>query len=58
VRILKNEEISVVSKFVEDSEVFPLDIFYYNIFRKNNKLRNRIIWHLDMVCLSKSSREI
>lgn len=35
-----------VGNFVEDSEVFPLDIFYYNTFKnKGLKLRNRIIWH-------------
>jgi adenine-specific DNA-methyltransferase len=48
VRILKNEGSICwqVGNFVEDSEVFPLDIFYYNIFKeKQLKLRNRIIWH-------------
>ena len=48
VRIL-NDKGSIcwqVGNFVEDSEVFPLDIFYYNIFKKKQlKLRNRIIWH-------------
>lgn len=35
-----------VGNFVQESEVFPLDIFYYNIFKaKGLKLRNRIIWH-------------
>ena len=35
-----------VGNFVQDSEVFPLDIFYYNTFKnKGLKLRNRIIWH-------------
>jgi DNA modification methylase len=35
-----------VGNFVDNSEIFPLDIFYYNIFkRKGLKLRNRIIWH-------------
>ena len=35
-----------VGNFVEDSEVFPLDMFYYDIFKNNGlKLRNRIIWH-------------
>ncbi len=30
------------------SEVFPLDIYYYNLFKKYDfKLRNRIIWHFD-----------
>jgi len=35
-----------VGNFVKNSEVFPLDIFYYDIFKKKGlKLRNRIIWH-------------
>ncbi len=35
-----------VGNYVEDGEVFPLDIYYYNIFRDLGfKLRNRIIWH-------------
>jgi len=35
-----------VGNFVEDGEVFPLDIYYYSIFKKFGlKLRNRIIWH-------------
>lgn len=30
------------------SEVYPLDIYYYNIFKKYNlHLRNRIIWHFE-----------
>lgn len=30
------------------SEVFPLDIYYYNLFKKHNlQLRNRIIWHFE-----------
>lgn len=34
-----------VGNYVEDGEVFPLDIFYYNIFKDYGlKLRNRIIW--------------
>lgn len=34
-----------VGNYVEDGEVFPLDIFYYNIFKDHGlKLRNRIIW--------------
>ena len=48
VRIMKDEGSLCwqVGNFVEDSEVFPLDIFYYDIFKKNGlKLRNRIIWH-------------
>lgn len=32
--------------FVEDGEIFPLDIFFYDILKKLDlKLRNRIIWH-------------
>ena len=35
-----------VGNFVDKGEVFPLDIFYYQIFKKFGlKLRNRIIWH-------------
>lgn len=35
-----------VGNFVDKGEVFPLDIFYYQIFKKYKlKLRNRIIWH-------------
>lgn len=35
-----------VGNYVEDSEVFPLDIFYYPLFKKHGlKLRNRIVWH-------------
>ena len=35
-----------VGNYVQDSEVFPLDIFYYPYFKKHGlKLRNRIVWH-------------
>ena len=35
-----------VGNYVQKGEIFPLDIFYYNIFKKYKlKLRNRIIWH-------------
>lgn len=35
-----------VGNFVDKGEVFPLDIYYYQIFKKLGlKLRNRIIWH-------------
>jgi len=35
-----------VGNCIRDSEVFPLDIFYYNLFKnKGLRLRNRIIWH-------------
>lgn len=34
-----------VGNFVENNEVFPLDIFYYNLFKDHGlKLRNRIVW--------------
>jgi len=35
-----------VGNYVNKGEVFPLDIYYYKIFKKFGfKLRNRIIWH-------------
>jgi DNA modification methylase len=35
-----------VGNYVDNGEVYPLDIFYYQIFKKYGfKLRNRIIWH-------------
>ncbi len=35
-----------VGNYVDKGEVFPLDIYYYPIFKKLGlKLRNRIIWH-------------
>ena len=37
-----------VGNYVEDGEVFPLDIFYYQFFKSRGlKLRNRIIWHFE-----------
>ncbi len=34
-----------VGNFIDRGEVFPLDVFYYNIFKTHGlKLRNRIIW--------------
>lgn len=34
--------------FVEDGEVFPLDLFFYQMFKDAGfKLRNRIIWHFN-----------
>ena len=37
-----------VGNYVEKGEVFPLDVFYYNIFKSLGlKLRNRIIWHFE-----------
>ncbi len=35
-----------VGNFVEDGEVYPLDMFYYPLFKQHGLyLRNRIIWH-------------
>jgi DNA modification methylase len=35
-----------VGNYVHKGEVFPLDIYYYQLFKKYGlKLRNRIIWH-------------
>ncbi len=35
-----------VGNWVDNGEVYPLDIFYYDIFKEHGlKLRNRIIWH-------------
>jgi len=35
-----------VGNYVEDGEVFPLDMYYYPIFKRLGfQLRNRIIWH-------------
>lgn len=35
-----------VGNYVEKGEIFPLDIFYYQIFKKLGlKLRNRIVWY-------------
>ena len=37
-----------VGNYVENGEVFPLDIFYYSIFKEVGlHLRNRIIWHFN-----------
>jgi DNA modification methylase len=37
-----------VGNYVTDSEIFPLDIFYYPFFKKRGlKLRNRIVWYFD-----------
>lgn len=37
-----------VGNYVNNGEVFPLDIFYYQIFKKHGlHLRNRIIWHFE-----------
>lgn len=35
-----------VGNYVDKGEVFPLDIYYYSIFKKLGlQLRNRIVWH-------------
>jgi DNA modification methylase len=35
-----------VGNHVDDGEVFPLDIFFYDLFKQRGlQLRNRIIWH-------------
>jgi DNA modification methylase len=35
-----------VGNYVDKGEVFPLDIYYYQIFKRLGlKLRNRIVWH-------------
>ncbi|HXG94801.1 MAG TPA: site-specific DNA-methyltransferase [Blastocatellia bacterium] len=37
-----------VGNYVENGEVFPLDIFYYPFFKSHGlKLRNRIIWRFE-----------
>lgn len=37
-----------VGNFVRDGEVFPLDLFFYQLFTRHNlKLRNRIIWRFN-----------
>lgn len=48
VRILKDDGSICwqVGNYVYDSEIFPLDIYFYQMFKKYGlKLRNRIIWH-------------
>ena len=37
-----------VGNYVKDAEVFPLDIYFYQVFKEFGlKLRNRIIWHFE-----------
>lgn len=37
-----------VGNFVDEGEVFPLDIYFYPLFKKRGlQLRNRIVWHFD-----------
>ena len=48
VRTLKNDGSICwqVGNFIDSGEVFPLDIYYYGIFKKLGlQLRNRMIWH-------------
>ena len=48
VRVLKNDGSICwqVGNFVDEGEVFPLDIYFYPLFKSHGlKLRNRIIWH-------------
>lgn len=35
-----------VGNYVDDGEIFPLDVYYYRIFKDlGMQLRNRIVWH-------------
>jgi len=37
-----------VGNYVENSEVFPLDIWFYPTFKRLGlKLRNRVVWHFE-----------
>tara|TARA_B100000315_G_C14560931_1_gene580558 strand:- start:1008 stop:1895 length:888 start_codon:yes stop_codon:yes gene_type:complete len=37
---------NIIENTKNESEVFPLDIILYDLFKENNlKLRNRIVWH-------------
>src|SRR3989442_1684833 len=50
VRILKDKGSICwqTGNYVDEGEVFPLDVFYYHIFKKYGlKLRNRIMWHFE-----------
>ncbi len=50
VRILTNQGSICwqTGNYVDEGEVFPLDVFYYHIFKKYGlRLRNRIIWHFE-----------
>lgn len=50
VRILSNEGSLCwqVGNYVNKGEVYPLDVFYYHLFKSYGlKLRNRIIWYFD-----------
>ena len=48
VRVLKDDGSICwqVGNYVKNGEVFPLDIYYYDLFKECGlKMRNRIIWH-------------
>lgn len=48
VRVLANDGSICwqVGNYVKDAEVFPLDIYFYGLFKEYGlKLRNRIVWH-------------
>jgi adenine-specific DNA-methyltransferase len=37
-----------VGNYVNDGEIFPLDVVLYNVFKQHDlRLRNRIIWHFE-----------
>ena len=37
-----------VGNYVEESEIFPLDVFFYPIFKDLGlRLRNRVVWHFE-----------
>jgi len=47
-RVLRNDGSLCwqVGNYVQDGEVFPLDMFYYPLFKQHGLfLRNRIVWH-------------
>jgi adenine-specific DNA-methyltransferase len=50
VRVLANDGSICwqIGNYVKDAEVFPLDIYFYQLFKEFGlKLRNRIIWHFE-----------
>ena len=50
VRVLKDDGSICwqVGNFVSKGEIFPLDMYFYPIFKKHGlKLRNRVIWHFN-----------
>lgn len=37
-----------VGNYVDDGEVFPLDVYFYPLFKRYGlNLRNRVVWHFD-----------